>query len=72
MPDTRFAAAVERNRRERFVHCYRMLGSVHDAQELVLDTMTRAWRARGGSDDEHPAAQDRQLPATAQPRRSRE
>jgi RNA polymerase sigma-70 factor, ECF subfamily len=40
-----FGAAVERHRRELLVHCYQMLGSVHDAQDLVQETMTRAWRA---------------------------
>ena len=41
-----FAAETERFRRQLHVHCYRMLGSFDEAEEIVQETFLRAWRAR--------------------------
>ena len=44
--DAEFETLVEPHLRALHVHCYRMLGSLHEAEDLVQETLLRAWRRR--------------------------
>lgn len=46
MNETEFADLTELHRSELRVHCYRLLGSVDEAEDLVQETFLRGWRAR--------------------------
>jgi RNA polymerase sigma-70 factor (ECF subfamily) len=52
--DESFGRLVEPYRRELLAHCYRMLGSLHDAEDALQDTLLRAWRGLGGFEQRRP------------------
>ncbi|GAA4928266.1 RNA polymerase sigma-70 factor (ECF subfamily) [Nonomuraea thailandensis] len=46
-----FRRLIEPYRRELQVHCYRILGSVQDAEDLLQETLLAAWRGIGGYEE---------------------
>src|SRR5688500_15410340 len=43
--DAAFRELIDRHRADLHAHCYRMLGSAHDADDALQDALLRAWRA---------------------------
>ena len=46
-----FPDATDGFRRELTAHCYRMTGSIHDAEDALQDTLLSAWRGFGGFEE---------------------
>ena len=52
--DETFEQLVEPHRAALHAHCYRMLGSLHDADDALQETLLRAWRALARFDRSRP------------------
>ncbi|WP_394616107.1 sigma factor [Lentzea sp. JNUCC 0626] len=51
MTATGFETRIGQHRSELLAYCYRMLGPVHESEDLVQDTLLRAWNARERYDE---------------------
>src|SRR5262245_15226986 len=54
LDEDELAPATERHRHELLVHCYRMLGSLSDAEDALQETLLRAWRHHDNLKDGAP------------------
>src|SRR5215469_12249941 len=52
--ESTFRELVEPYRRELHLHCYRMLGSLEDAEDIVQETLLAAWRGLSGFEARAP------------------
>ena len=50
MTDPAFDELVEQHRRALHAHCYRLLASLHDADDALQETLLRAWKGLGRFD----------------------
>jgi len=51
-----FGELTEPYRRELQIHCYRILGSLHEAEDMVQETFIKAWKHIGTYEDAPPSA----------------